>query len=462
MSVVAFGEFPENTFNIEAEAALIGALMIDNKLVDRAADKIAVDDFHEPLFGDIFALMVREVAGGRAANPVTLRPHFADDARMAALGGPAFLAQLTGSGAALIIASALIDQIVELAKRRRLLAGLNRAMTATADLDTSIPQLVDAIDNAIFIATRQGDPLHQPTGAECLDELIEAFDEPVKGTLCRSIPPLDDLLGPLGPKQLAVVAARPGMGKTATALSYALGAVSEGHGVLFVSLEMGSRELAQRMAADLCFEQDEQILFEAIRDNQLTTVQRREVCRARERLAQMPLQVVDTGSLSVGRLAMLVRRYKRRFAARGHSLDLVIVDYLQLLTSDIRGRSNYETVSEVSRTLKAIAKDQAVAVMALAQLSRETEKRASKRPELSDLRDSGQIEQDADAVLFLYRLEYYLRQAEPEPQSAERLQWEESMRSAAGDLEFILAKRRNGRTGTAHGRFFGEYQAVRG
>ena len=252
------------------------------------------------------------------------------------------------------------------------------------------------------------------------------------------------------------------MGKTALALSYAIGAAQQGHGVLFVSLEMSSTELAARMVADLCFNGNDGVPYNAIRDGVLNDWQADKVCKARDTMHRLPFHVVDAGQLTVGRLNTLIRRHARKMAARGHKLELVIVDYLQLLSSDARGRSNYETVSEVSRGLKAAAKDHGVAVFALAQLSREVEKRPDKRPQLSDLRDSGQIEQDADAVLFLLRPEYYHWQAEPEKDTSAWDKWEAELREMLGAIEFILAKRRNGVTGATFGSFYGTYQAVRG
>ena len=454
---------PAPPANIEAEAALLGALMLDNRIAEDVQLKLRPEHFFEPLHGRIYEVILKLLDRNMLATPVTLRPMFEGDAGMRELGGPAYLAQLTGSGAALIGARDFANQIYDLALLR-VLVGVGREMVDTA-LDTSEDvdpqQQIARATTALDQISERGDPLHQPSGAQCLDELIEGFDKPVTGTLCRSIPALDRLLGPLAPKQLVIGAARPGMGKTALGISYSLGAAAQGHGVLFVSLEMSSGELAQRMAADLCFGRDAGIPFQAIRDQRLSDRQRQDICRARERLADMPFQVVDAGSLSIGRLATIVRRYKRRFAAKGRSLDLVIVDYLQLIGSDNKGRSPYETVSEVSRGLKAIAKDQSVAMFALAQLSREVEKRPDKRPQLSDLRDSGQIEQDADKVLFLFRAEYYLRQNEPEQGAADRLKWEEAIEQSRNRIEFILAKRRNGRTGTADGWFYGEYQAMR-
>jgi replicative DNA helicase len=217
-----------------------------------------------------------------------------------------------------------------------------------------------------------------------------------------------------------------------------------------------------RLAADLCFDGREGVPFEAIRDGRLDGAQKMRVARAIARVEDAPFMVADYGSVSIGRLNMIVRRYKRRMAAAGRRLELVVVDYLQLVQPEGKGRSNYEAVSEVSRGLKAIAKDHDLAVFALAQLSRAVEQREDKRPHLSDLRDSGQIEQDADAVLFLYRHEYYLRQAQPDEGDPRHGEWRRRLRDCEGALELILAKRRNGRTGKGQAVFWGGNQAVRG
>ncbi len=451
----------ETLVNVEAEAALLGALMISNDLIDSVADIVSPDDFAEPIFADLYLVIIRERSLGRPANIITLRPFFENDPRLDSMGGIGVLANLTNNGAVMIGAKGFAEQIATLAKRRRLVDGLSQTLRAASDPSATVEELIDGADAAIFEATANDEVLHQPSGAACFDELINSFDEPVRGVTCGTIRTLDEVLGPLRPKQLIIGAGRPGMGKTACALSYALGAASKGHGVLFVSLEMSSSELAQRMAADMCFDGHAGVPFEAIRDNKLSSNQRREICRARDRMKDMPFHVIDAGKLSIGRLGMIVRRYKRRFAAKGHSLDLVIVDYLQLLSGDTKGRSNYETVSEVSRGLKAIAKDNGVAMFSLAQLSREAEKRGDKKPQLSDLRDSGQIEQDADTVLLLFRPEYYVRQAEPTKGTFEHKEWQDALHECLNRIDFIVAKRRNGRVGVSDGYFYGEFQAVR-
>lgn len=436
--------------NIEAEACLLGALMQSNDLFDMAADALSADDFYEPLHGRIFDAIMREAGLGKKVSPVTLKVYFEDDEGMKQLGGVGYLARLSGDMQGLMAPELLVAQIADLAMRRRMHAGLYTAAQACGDMTVTPQEIIEHADAAV--TERGRDAIHQPTGAECFDELISGFADKALGVTCGTIPSLDSLIGQMRPKQLVIGAGRPGMGKTAVALSYALGAAQRGHGVLFVSLEMSSRELAARMAADLCFDGGG-VPYGIIRDGNLNPWQMNRVVDARAFMAQLPFSVVDAGSLTTGRLNMLIRRHKRRMAAMGKKLELVVIDYLQLLHPDKR-HNKYEDVSEVSMALKAMAKDHGLAVFALAQLSRTVEQRPDKRPILSDLRDSGQIEQDADAVLFLLRPEYYIRQAEIPDEAA--------LDMARDKIEFILAKRRNGVTGNATGNFFGSYQAVRG
>lgn len=444
--------------NIEAEAELLGSLMNDNWHIDNAADLLGPEDFADPVHANIYSAIVREASLGKPANPITIKGYFENDEGMKALGGATYLMELTGSASGLV-PQETAKQVAGLAERRRMRAGLEQAALDCADLTLPTSEIISQADAAL--SENAKDTIHQPTGAQCFDELLASFDEPRHGVTTAFIGCINELLGPMLPKQLIIAAGRPGMGKTTAAHSYALGAAVRGHGVLFVSLEMSSTELAGKMAADLCFEQFK-IPFSAIRDRKLGSWQRDRIVEARDYISTLPFTVVDTGNLTIGRLNMLIRRHARRMAAQGHKLELVVVDYLQLLSPDSKGRSNYEAVSEVSRGLKAMAKDHGLTIMALAQLSRSVENREDKRPQLSDLRDSGQIEQDADAVLFLMRPEYYLSNAEPDLLDPKRPQWEADMEAAKGKIEFIVAKRRNGVTGSAWGDFHGAFQAVRG
>ena len=449
--------------NIEAEQFLIGALMSDNMLVDRAADRMTQDDFADPFLARLFSVIIGEVALGRAANPVTLKSHFADDPDFNRAGGVAYLVELMAGGITFGVNDIIAD-LQQLSAKRRLSNGLQAAAERASDPSPAmtIAELVDEADAAMMAAIEGRDALHQPSAADCIDEVLAGFDQPYGGVRSGVIGSLDDLTGPLKPKQLVIMAGRPGMGKTAVAVSYALGAAKRGHGVLFVSLEMGSEELGARMAADLCHNAQGGVPFEHIRDGNVSQFERKQICAARDVMKSVPLRVIDTGKVTLSRLAMIARRHKRRMSAQGQSLDLLIVDYLQLVHPDGKARSAYESVSEVSRGLKALAKDLNITVMALAQLSRSVEQRDNKRPMLSDLRDSGQIEQDADSVLFLYREEYYLKSEEPKEKVGPKYEtWVSTMQAASDKIDFILAKRRNGRIGDGWGYFFAANQAVR-
>lgn len=448
--------------NVESEYALVAALLFDSKRVDTVADRITGTDFAEPFFGRVFDLIVREHGQGKPVNAMTIRPFLEADPGYQELGGTKWLAGLVSGAAAMANVKMAANQIADLARRRRLLDALRDTLVAGADMATPIGSVVDAADAAILEATETLATSNVVTGAEAMAQLIKASETRQRSIRSHIIGSLDDLLGGMRPRQLVIGAGRPGMGKTAAALSYALGAAQAGHGVLFVSLEMGATELSARIAADLAFDGRGGVPFSDINSDQPNAAARRAMGNAMAMLEDMPLHIVDAGSLTLGRLDMIVRRYRRRLASRGQSLDLVVVDYLQLLRTDEKRQSAYETVSEISRRLKAMAKDQDVCVFALAQLSRDVEKREDKRPHLSDLRDSGQIEQDADAVLFLYRHEYYVRQAEPKPHSAEYQAWQSMLEDCTGMIDFICAKRRNGLTGTATGQFHGAFQAVRG
>lgn len=450
--------------NVESEATILGALMIDNRLIDRVADRLSADDFSEQLFGRVFSAIVHEASQGRSANPVTLKPYLHDDPALNELGGVGYLAQLTASTSAIVMLETCVEQVIDMAKRRKLIDGLTHAAMLAADMTATNEEVVSAADGALSSISDHSDGIVQVSADRAFQEMLAAYEEPTYGvTSGGQIDCLDEVLGPIRPHHLDILAGRPGMGKTSAALSYALGAAAAGHGVLFVSLEMNRLELMQRATSDVIFDGATGIPYEAIRDGKFTSDNaRRRVYEASRVFRNMPLHLIDASSLTIGRLNMIVRRYKRRMEAAGQKLELVMVDYLQLLRPDFRTDNMNLAVSEVSRGLKAIAKQYDVGVLALAQLNRSVESRPDKRPMLSDLRDSGQIEQDADAVVFLYRDEYYLRQGKPPETDAKFVDWQLAMEKCAGLIDFNVAKRRNGPAGTATGRFFGAYQAVRG
>lgn len=451
--------------NIEAEAVVLGAMMTNNRCIDRMADRLVADDFYESIHGRIFDAILKEASQGRAANPVTLKPYLEGDEGLKELGGVGYLAKLTGS-LSIIGGDTCADQVREMAQRRRLIEGLNEAATMAADMDQTNEQVISAADAAISPVSDLGEGVVQISAAKAFEQMLSDYDQPKTGvTSGGRVKALDDVLGPIRKHHLDILAGRPGMGKTAAALSYSIGAAMAGHGVLYVSREMHRIELMQRMTADVCFDQrsGNGIPYEAIRDGHFTTDSaRKRVYEASRVFGSLPLHIVDAAHLTVGRLNMIVRRYKRRMAALGHNLELVVVDYLQLMEPDHRTNSTNDRVAAVSTGLKSIAKGNDVGVLALAQLSRKVEERENKRPMLSDLRDSGQIEQDADAVIFLYRDEYYLRKGKPDETDPKFPAWQMALEKVQGRIDFIVAKRRNGPEGTGVGQFYGAYQAVRG
>lgn len=468
MAAEALPPVPEN---VEAEAALLGAMMVENKIVDQIADRIGGQHFFEPLHGRIFDAIVREYGLGRVANPVTLRPYFIDDSGMKEVGGPGYLAQLTGSGAGVIGARDFAEQILELARRRSLLTSLSEIITSASNWDKPFAELVAEAESAILDASQTSDDgVVEISLAQAMKRSLER-EEQSDGIRC-GIEAIDKALGPIHPKEMVVVAGRPGMGKTVVGLSYALGAVRARDDLdfqevkdaaLFISLEMSADQLAQRASADLCFDGHRGIYYGDIVDRKLTIEQSREVARATLRVESVPLHIVDAPRMTISRLGSTVRRWKRRLAARGQRLRLVVVDYLQLLQPDTREKDLYTRITEVSKGVKAVAKANDVAVIALAQLSRAVEQRGGDhRPNLGDLRDSGQIEQDADGVVFLYRAEYYLKKDERADETHPKHEsWKAAMEIVRGQIEYIVAKRRERPETTTKGRFYGSFQAVR-
>jgi replicative DNA helicase len=452
---------PESLFNTAAEAELIGTLLQADVSIDLAADRLRPDDFVDETHAALFEIILKEGSAGKKVSPVTIKPYLEAVPGLAKKGGTSYLLNLTASTGAHVTFAGAIEIIADLSRRRKIMEGLDAACALVADPNSDVADVMAAADSALTGSERY-EGIDQLSAVQCADNLINSFSDPKNGVSCTTIPELDNVLGKLRRKELIVLAARPGMGKTAVALSYALGAAQSGFGTMYVSLEMSGTELAARMVADLAFDGVRGVPYSVIRDGSFNDKQKREIWKARNMLAEMPLRVVDAGKLTTGRLSMMVMRTKRRMEAAGQSLDLVIVDYLQLLSADGATRSMYEKISEISMALKAIAKTQDVAVMALAQLSRQVESRTDKLPQLSDLRDSGQIEQDADGVIFLVRQAYYIKQEEPEKSDPAHTAWEVTYEKAKNQIEFIVAKRRNGETGKAEGKFYGQFQAVRG
>lgn len=435
--------------------------MRDASRVDRVADILTVEDFSEDLFGRFYAAILDLAAAGRPVSPVVLAPMFAGDPAYQQMDGQKFLVDLVTSLTAAADPAPMARHVRELAVRRRLHAQMLASADMMADLAVNIDTSISQHDTAITSAFERTEPSPFRGGADAVREVLASFERPKQGVMSGVVEGIDRLIGPIKPGWLGILAARPGMGKTAAAISYLRGTAERGHASLFASLEMTWQTLSMRLVSDFCHSIGQPIPFSNIIGGQSTQAQRCTIAGADDDLTPLPFRIIDKRCHTLGQLRRAIRRRKRELQSTGKTLELVVVDYLQLLMPDTMRQSEYEAVSEVSRELKIMAGDEGVAILALSQLSRAVEQRQDKRPQLSDLRASGQIEQDADFVLFLVSQEYYLRKAEPEPESADHITWQDKMSKVEGWLEFICAKHRHGEEGNFFGRFYRQYQAVR-
>jgi replicative DNA helicase len=456
--------------NVEAEAALLGALMIDNRLAEDIQLKLRPDHFFEPLHGRVYEAILKLVDRNMVANPVTLRPMFEADEEMKELGGPSYLAQLTGSGAAIIGARDFAGQVYDLALLRALI-GVGRDMVEQA-LDTSEDvdpkSQIEGAEAALYrVAEEGGGEGSVKTFAQATRMAVQMAEKALNtgGGLSGVTTGLADVnakTGGLHHSDLVILAGRPGMGKTALATNMAFNAArrlvrdmedgiapekSAGAAVAFFSLEMSADQLATRILAE-----QSGIPSEALRMGKISQQDFRNLARAAAELESLPLYIDDTPGLTIAALRTRARRLKRQRA-----VGMIVVDYLQLLQGT--GKSNdsnrVQEISEISRGLKTLAKELNVPVLALSQLSRAVEQREDKRPQLSDLRESGSIEQDADIVLFVYREEYYVASREPKrPMDGDDAkifeayeQWQRDMERVYQLSELIIGKQRHGATG---------------
>jgi replicative DNA helicase len=472
--------------NVEAEAALLGALMIDNRLVEDVQLTLKADHFFEPVHGRIYDAVLLLADRNMVANPVTLKPMFEADEAIRQLGGPAYLAQLTGSGAALIGARDFARQIYDLALLRELIA-VGRKL-ATDAMDTSAaatPQdQIEAAEMALYrVAEQGGESGSVKSFAHATRLAVELAEKALNAGgglsgVTTGMESVNAKTGGLHHSDLLILAGRPGMGKTAFATNLAFNAArrwlrdmedgiepakSVGAKVAFFSLEMSADQLATRVLAE-----QSGISGELLRMGKISQQDFRNLARASAELETLPLFIDDTPGLTIAALRTRARRLKRR-----HDIGLVIVDYLQLLQGSGRGGdgNRVQEISEISRGLKTLAKELNVPVIALSQLSRAVESREDKRPQLSDLRESGSIEQDADIVLFVFREEYYVMSREPKrPMEGDdakvfddHAKWLSELQRVEGLAELIIAKQRHGATGKVKLKFeatitrFGDY-----
>ena len=458
--------------NVEAEAALLGAMMIDNRIADDT-DKLAADHFFEPLHGRIFAAIKALREHDMTVTPVTLRPLFEADPAMRELGGPGYLARLTGSGAGLIGARQFAQQIYDLALLRTLIEVgrdlVDKAMDTSKEVNPR--GQIEAAEEALFkVATDGGSESSIKTFAQATTAAIQMADRALNSGggvsgVTTGLSSINAKMGGFHKSDLVILAGRPGMGKTSLATNIAFNAAQRwmqdeadgidqkqriGAKVAFFSLEMSADQLATRVLAE-----QSRISSQDLRMGKISQSEMDRLVVTAGELQNLPFVIDDTAGLTIGQLHTRLRRLQRRHGEQG--IGLVVVDYLQLLQGS--GRSSNENrvqeISEISRGLKTLAKDLNVPVLALSQLSRAVEQREDKRPQLSDLRESGSIEQDADVVLFIYREDYYVAAKEPKYPTEgddakvfeDHAKWKMDMERVYGLAELIVAKQRHGSTG---------------
>jgi len=457
--------------NEEAEQALLGALLVNNDVLNRVEDFLRPEHFFVPVHGRIFEAVQRIVERAQVANPVTLKVFFEKDQALADVGGAGYLARLASSAATIINAAQYGREIYDLYVRRELIGigeeVVNDAFAPT--VEESAAEQLERAERSLFELAEHGADRDfrsfSTVASEALTMMEAAFRKEAGMTgVSTGLRDLDDLLGGLHRSDLIILAARPAMGKTSIVTNIAFNAakryraevdesgtarVLDGAVVGIFSLEMSAEQLVTRVLSEASG-----IPSDLLRRGNINQRDFDSIVRASQELARVPLYIDDTPAISIQGLRTRARRLKRQ-----HGLSLVIIDYLQLVRPSGRGNSDnrVQEVTEVTQGLKALAKELNVPVIACSQLSRAVEQREDKRPLLSDLRESGSIEQDADIVMFLYRDEYYLSRQQPQtkagetetdPKFRERLEhWQERMEKMRGVTEVIVAKHRHGATG---------------
>lgn len=438
--------------NIEAEQALLGALLLDNRAADRVPF-LSADHFHEPLHGEIFEAIGASIRKGRVASPVTLKTLFEGREVDDSLTVPQYLGRLAANAATIVSVPDYGRTVYDLYVRRQVIeiADEMRAAAFNAPIDAAPVEIIDEGETRLdALRLRERHERQTVTAARAMADAVDLANTANmsgKGLagLSTGLRALDAKMAGLAPGNLIIIGGRPAMGKTALATNIAANVARAGAGAAFFSLEMSAAEIGHRLLAaetgitadaqrrgDFGAEAGMAKLMEGVRQFQ-----------------DVPLYIDETGGLTMPLLAVRARRL-----CRARSIGLLVVDYLQLMGgSQYRNTNRVQELTEITTGLKALAKELGVPLIALSQLSRKVEERDDKRPQLADLRESGSIEQDADIVAFCYREEYYLSRAEPKPEKL--AEWNAEMARCAGVAEVIIAKHRHGPVGTVELSFDG-------
>ncbi len=450
-------QFKELPNNIEAEQAVIGSILVSNDIFDDVGIIIDNKKFYDPVHQKIFAAIENLISKGMLANPITLKNYFENDNSLAELEGHEYLVKLTKF-------STTIRQAIEYSKIvydmhiRRELIKISETMTENASnkiLDLPGNKIIEDSERLLFDLAEKGS-LNTSfiKFDQALNYTIEMASNAYKNEegivgVPTGLTDLDDRLGGMHNSDLLIIAGRPSMGKTALATNIAFHAAKKlqekgtKSSIAFFSLEMSSEQLSTRILAE-----QSRIKSNDIRRGRISEEQFDKFIETSKNISELPLYIDETPAISIAAMSNRARRIKRL-----HGLDLVVVDYIQLMSAANTRDGRVQEISEITKGLKALAKELSVPVLALSQLSRAVEHRDIKKPQLSDLRESGSIEQDADVVMFVYREAYYLEKLEPRPATVEHADWQAKMNEVSNLAEIIIGKQRHGPTGNINVEF---------
>ena len=443
-------KFKELPNNIEAEQSVIGSILVTNEIFDEINTIISSANFYDPMHQKIFEAIENLIYKGMLANPITLKNYFSDEKDD--LNIPEYLVKITKFSTSIRQATEYSRIIYDMFVRRELIKISEQTIDTAKlnDLNTSGQNIIENSERLLFDLAEKGS----------FNSSLIKFDEAMKQTIEMAsaayrneegivgvptgLRDLDDRLGGLHQSDLIIIAGRPSMGKTALATNIAFNAAKKiqengkKSSIAFFSLEMSSEQLSTRILAE-----QSRIKSNDIRRGRISDEQFDKFIETSKDISELPLYIDETPAISIAAMSNRARRIKRLFG-----LDMIVVDYIQLMRGTLNNKDGrVQEISEITQGLKAIAKELSVPVVALSQLSRAVEQRDDKKPQLSDLRESGSIEQDADVVMFVYREAYYLERKEPRPATVEHAEWQAKMNEVSNLAEIIIGKQRHGPTG---------------
>ena len=443
-------KFKELPNNIEAEQSVIGSILVTNEIFDEINTIISSANFYDPMHQKIFEAIENLIYKGMLANPITLKNYFSDEKDD--LNIPEYLVKITKFSTSIRQATEYSRIIYDMFVRRELIKISEQTIDTAKlnDLNTSGQNIIENSERLLFDLAEKGS----------FNSSLIKFDEAMKQTIEMAsaayrneegivgvptgLKDLDDRLGGLHQSDLIIIAGRPSMGKTALATNIAFNAAKKiqengkKSSIAFFSLEMSSEQLSTRILAE-----QSRIKSNDIRRGRISDEQFDKFIETSKDISELPLYIDETPAISIAAMSNRARRIKRLFG-----LDMIVVDYIQLMRGTLNNKDGrVQEISEITQGLKAIAKELSVPVVALSQLSRAVEQRDDKKPQLSDLRESGSIEQDADVVMFVYREAYYLERKEPRPATIEHAEWQAKMNEVSNLAEIIIGKQRHGPTG---------------